>query len=141
MKRLQRIAPHENGFPVSIFEVGLPETRLDTTYFENKTNHHGQWTATMMGRFAIWQTLRDLDTRQFQAPRDTHNLYHRLFLPPPPPSLHDALEYIEEAKENRVELRYGTVNQFRKVPISDNLMAALYNEYNLYNTDRVRSIL
>jgi hypothetical protein len=140
MKRLQRIAPNIDGFPIHLDELNLPATQLDTKYFENKTNHHRLWTASRMGQSAILQTLRDLDTSQIQAPRDTHNLYHKLYLPPAPPSLHDALEHIEEARDNRVELRYGTVNHFRKVPINDSLMDALILEYNTSNTDKPRSV-
>lgn len=127
---LQRVAPHNEGITVPIFEVGLPRTRLDTSYFENETNHHGQWTARAFGQCAIYQTLRDLDSRQFQAPRDTHNLYHRMYMPPPMPTLHKALEYIEEAQYNEEKLRYGSANTFRKVPISSDLMRILYDEYN-----------
>lgn len=140
MKRLQRVAPHENGFPIHFNDLTLPETRLDFDYAENRTNHHRFFYARTFGQTAILQTLRDLDTSQIQAPRDTHNTYHKLYMPAPTPSLHDALEHIEEAKENGVELRYGSAMQFRKVPISDNLMSALLLEYNTDDTDKRRKI-
>ena len=136
MKRLQRITPHENGFPVSLDELKLPPSQLDPTYSENINNHHIFHYARTFARFAILQTLRDLDSSQTQTERDTHNNYHKLYLPAPAPSLYDAMEHIEEAVENDVQLRYGSANNFRHVRITPALMRKLMVEYDMTRQDK-----
>lgn len=140
MKRIQRVAPHRNGFPVSLMEIGLPTSKLNINKQENINNHHKFFEARTFGRLAILQTLRDLDTSQIQAPRDTHDLYHRLYMPAPVPDLYDALSHIEEAREQGVMRRLGSAHLFRLVPIHDALMDALHDEYDSLNLDKPKSI-
>lgn len=133
MKRLQRVAPHINGFPLPPHDLELPHSTLDTTRHENWNNHHGMFYARTFGRLAITQTLRDLSTYQYQIPKDVHNVYHQRYSPSPVPDLVDIMDVLDDAYERQIPLRYGSANLPTFSLISTELRRIIHSEYNSLN--------
>lgn len=126
---LTRVYPHEKGWTVHPEELSLPPSKLDICNPYNFNNHHLYWTEKKFARFVISQTIRDLETSQWEAPKDIHTLIHQLYMPAPMPSLGSMLDKIEEAQDLNLELRYGTIGRPHFQPITDELLQQCYDEY------------
>lgn len=115
--------PTREGIPISPEELGYysePEVYQE--------NHHLCFTRREMGRFAVTQTLRDLDTMQFQLPKSQHTHLHRLYLPPEV-DLERAYEYVREAYDHQEQLRYGSAKNFKHHDLTEELMAKIDQEF------------
>jgi hypothetical protein len=101
--------PTRNGMPVSTSELELPPSRLNTNDNENYSLHHLHFPARLMGSLLITQTLRDLEYEQELLPNDQHNLgrfaLHTLYSPPEPPTLAQAMDRLDMAKETNERMR------------------------------------
>lgn len=133
MKRLQREAPNINGFYVSPQELELPPTMLDPTKPESWNNHHFYHYARTFGQFVMTQTLRDLNSGQFQMPKDIHAIYHDRYSPAPKPALVDMMDKLDEAFQTQEPLRYGSANNPTYSLITPPLMRIINQEYNILN--------
>ena len=106
---MQEVFPSRNGLPISTTELELRPSQLDLDNAENFSLHHLHWPARIMGRLLITQTLRDLEHEQEYMPNDQHNLgkfaLHHLFSPPIPPTLWQAMDRLDEAKETGERMR------------------------------------
>jgi hypothetical protein len=130
---LTREAPNINGFIVPPSELSLPATMLDPNKRESWNNHHGYFYARDMGRLVMTQTLRDLDTSQFQLPKDVHNVYHDRYSPAPLPAMVDIMDHLDEAYERQIPLRYGSANLPTYNLITRELYRLITREYNQFH--------
>jgi len=127
--RLSRVYPNINGFPVSPYELELPSSALDTTRQESWNNHHACFTARKMGEFVMTQTWRDLNSNQYQMPKDIHAILHDRYTPPPLPDITDIMDEIDEAYTRQDPLRYGSANYPAFRVITPTLWRTITNEY------------
>lgn len=126
--------PTRNGISIPVHELELPESSLNLERPENYNNHHAEWQRRQMGRFAITQTLRDLERHQFLLPRDVHQELHKMYEPPRFPTLREALDEVEEAYAKDETMQVYLIDQKRYIqhPISWVHMQTLHAEYNQY---------
>lgn len=106
---MSEVYPSFNGLPISTSELELRPSRLDLDNTQNFSLHHLHWPARIIGRLLITQTLRDLEHEQEYLPNDQHNLgkfaLHTLYSPPKPPTLLQAMDRLDEAKETGERMR------------------------------------
>jgi len=126
---MEKAWPTRNGIAVRLNELNLPESRLNLNNPNNFNNHHYGFERRSFARLAIFQTFRDLDREQEQAPIDTHALGHRLFSAPRMLSPEQALSNVFDAYEQDESLRYGSANHPTYKPLTNDLMNQLVQEY------------
>lgn len=103
----ERDYPTRCGIPVPAWELDLPI--IDFTNKQNRlSKHHDCWTRRRFGRSILFSTLRDLETCQTNISRGTHDLLHKIYLPPQLPTPQQAMNYVSDACENGTRLCYGT---------------------------------
>lgn len=128
-KKMPRVAPHNEGFPVSVNELRLPESTLNPHIQDNYNNHHFHFTARAFGRSVLYQTLRNLDANQLVIPKDVHAVYHALYTPPPMPSPLAAMDRVDEAYQKGEMLRYGSALNPRYDRVTEALWLLAQQEY------------
>ncbi|MFZ2125057.1 MAG: hypothetical protein WA087_00685 [Candidatus Saccharimonadales bacterium] len=104
-----RAYPSVDGLPASPDSLWLPESSLSLEKDKNYTVHHGCWTARHFGEYALYKTLRDLESQQYRLPRDIHNYIHRTYSSPKLPTPEHALLEIQRAARDgeRLSFRKG----------------------------------
>lgn len=131
---MEKPYPSRNGIPLNPHEVGiLPHTPDNTS--ENMTIHHGAWPLSYYeGGSLILSTFRAVETNQHNLWESQHNLgrasLHHLYLPPTPPTIDQAMDFIVEAHETGVPLQYGTNSRRIYKKITTGVLHALTREYN-----------
>ena len=118
----------ERGFPVPVEELNLPQI---VNGVENW--HHGNYYASLFGRFVISQTLRDLEGFQTKLPFLTHEYLHKLYggilLPP----FNNMIERIEQGQAEGEQMRIRLSGGYVYHPITDIHIKTLHAEYNQIN--------
>lgn len=132
---MERRYPTRNGISVPVYEIDLPETKLNLELAGTENDHHGEWPRKTMGTLAILQTLRDLDRSQYMMPIDVHTELHRRFAPPELPTPTQALDEITEAYNNNETMKVYDLYQkkYIQLPITFIHMQTLHAEYNEIN--------
>lgn len=101
--------PTRDGLPVFTSELELRPSELDLRDSDNYSLHHLHFPARLMGRLLITNTLRNLEHEQEELPNDQHNLgrfaLHTLYIPPEPPTLLQAMDRLDIAKETGERMR------------------------------------
>jgi hypothetical protein len=123
------VYPSAGGLPVPPSELRLPESSLNLERSKNYTVHHGCWTARYFGKYALYKTLRDLESQQYRLPRDVHDYIHRNYSPPKLPTPEHALLEIQRAARDgeRLSFRRGGKHVFCK--IGAEVMKKVYLSY------------
>lgn len=105
--------PTRNGIAVPPHEIELPESELDLGRLENFNTHHWSFTRRAMSRFALTQTLRDLERLQSSLPRDVHQELHRRYSAPVFPTPYQAAAEIMDAHEQDESVRIYNIERKR----------------------------
>lgn len=132
---MEKVYPSRNGLPISAYELELRPSELDLDKNENYSLHHLHFPARLMGRLLITNTLRNLEYEQEELPNDQHNLgkfaLHTLYLPPEPPTLRQAMDRLDLAKETNERMRIRVPGQgYVKQNISNIHWLQVAQEYN-----------
>lgn len=139
--RLSREYPNINGFPVSPFDLELPESSLNPEVQNNYNNHHSCWTERAFGRNALSLTMRNLSAYQNVLPKDTHSIIHDRYEPAPMPHIVDIMDRVDEAFQNRELLRYGSALHPIYRVIDMRMYRSLQQTYNQLNPDKKELII
>ena len=135
--RYSEPTPTISGFPDDPNNYELIETRLNPNKKESKNNHHGCHAKRKFGCLAIYQTCRDLEFNQFPMFVDQHDWWHANHEEPPLPTLQQAMDRIEAAKEWGERIRVGSLHKPKFSDITDDKMQVVYNEFDkLYHLEK-----
>ncbi len=121
---MTRRYPTHNGVAIPSCEIDLPRSS-ESEY----NNHHLAWTAANFSRSAIFQTFRDLESNQEMLPIDTHTYIHQTYDPPAMPTVRQALERIESAKDQGENLKFRSWGGYALQQITDEMMNICLEEY------------
>lgn len=101
---MERYPVDRDNRPVMPHELGLAPSQLDPDLPENWNNHHLRWTAREYASRPVMAPLRLLEFEQVGMLKDQHNMgklaLHYLYLPPPMPTLKQAMNRLEVAYES-----------------------------------------
>jgi hypothetical protein len=126
---LQREMPHNFGIPVDPRELDLPESRLNLDDSRNWNLHHWNYSASKMARFVMSRTLRNLDNFQSPLPKDVHTILHQRYDSTVMPDPTIIMDVLDQARQEQVPLRYGTLHRPEYRSIDDQLWRDINAEY------------
>ena len=115
----------ERGFPVPVEELNLPQIENGVENW-----HHGNYYASLFGRFVISQTFRDLESFQTKLPFLTHEELHKRYGGIQLPSFENMIDRIEQGQAEGEQLRIRALGGYVCHRITDIHLKTLYAEYN-----------
>lgn len=121
--------PSVGGLPASPDSLCLPESSLNLEKDKNYTIHHGCWTARCFGKYALYKTLRDLESQQYRLPRDVHDYIHKTYSPPKLPTPKHALLEIERAARDGERLSFRKSGKHVFCKIGAEVMKNVFSSY------------
>jgi hypothetical protein len=119
--------PTRHGLAVHTAELGMnPDFPVNERIL---SNHHLQHSKCSYVGSIILESIRSLDERQEVLPLAIHNYYHSLYEPPVRPTLVQAMNRLQEARDKDELLKFGSARHPKFEYLTDGLWRQILSEY------------